>query len=182
MRNCHFRKPTKLRRGASEVDARKGQLAFELTLGDAKDKVDAALASAAHVTRLELWNNRLVASPIEPRAALAEHDAATGRTTLYTPCQGPHHLHGQIADAVLKIERDKLRVVSGNVGGAFGMKIFLYPEQPAVVWAARRLKRAVRWTAERSESFLSDAQGRDNWTIVELNWPGGRFAGRISRG
>ncbi|HEX2334282.1 MAG TPA: molybdopterin cofactor-binding domain-containing protein, partial [Burkholderiales bacterium] len=108
------------------------------------------------------------ANPIEPRAALAEHDAANGRTTLYTPCQGPHHLHGQIADTVLKTGRDKLRVVSGDVGGAFGMKIFLYPEQPAVVWAARRLKRAVRWAAERSESFLSDTQGRDNWTLVEL--------------
>jgi aerobic carbon-monoxide dehydrogenase large subunit len=152
----------------SVVDVRKGQLAFEISLGDAKEKVDAALAKAAHVMRLELVNNRLVANPIEPRAALAEHDAASGRTTLYTPCQGPHHLHGQIADAVLKTGRDKLRVVSGNVGGAFGMKIFLYPEQPAVMWAARRLKRAVRWTAERSEGFLSDAQGRDNWTIVEL--------------
>jgi aerobic carbon-monoxide dehydrogenase large subunit len=152
----------------SLVDVRKGQLAFEISLGDAKEKVDAALAKAAHVMRLELVNNRLVANPIEPRAALAEHDMASGRTTLYTPCQGPHHLHGQIADAVLKTGRDKLRVVSGNVGGAFGMKIFLYPEQPAVMWAARRLKRAVRWTAERSEGFLSDAQGRDNWTIVEL--------------
>ncbi|HSA90344.1 MAG TPA: xanthine dehydrogenase family protein molybdopterin-binding subunit [Burkholderiales bacterium] len=150
------------------TDARKGEVAFEIGLGDASEKVDAALAGAAHVTRLELWNNRLVANPIEPRAALAEHDAASGRSTLYTPCQGPHHLHGQIADAVLKTGRDKLRVVSGNVGGAFGMKIFLYPEQPAVVWAARRLQRAVRWTAERSEGFLSDAQGRDNWTIVEL--------------
>ncbi|HET7297350.1 MAG TPA: xanthine dehydrogenase family protein molybdopterin-binding subunit, partial [Burkholderiales bacterium] len=149
-------------------DTRNGEVAFEIGLGDAKEKVDAALAKAAHVTRLELWNNRLVANPIEPRAALAEHDAASGRTTLYTPCQGPHHLHGQIADAVVKTGRDKLRVVSGNVGGAFGMKIFLYPEQPAVVWAARRLRRAVRWTAERSESFLSDAQGRDNWTIAEL--------------
>jgi carbon-monoxide dehydrogenase large subunit len=150
------------------VDTRKGEVAFEIGLGNAREKVDAALAKAAHVTRLELVNNRLVANAIEPRAALAEHDAASGRTTLYTPCQGPHHLHGQIADTVLKTGRDKLRVVSGDVGGAFGMKIFLYPEQPAVVWAARRLKRAVRWTAERSESFLSDAQGRDNWTLVEL--------------
>jgi carbon-monoxide dehydrogenase large subunit len=153
---------------SSVVDVRKGEPAFEIGLGDAKEKLDAAFAKAAHVTRLELWNNRLVANPIEPRAALAEHDAASGRTTLYTPCQGPHHLHGQIADAVVKTGRDKLRVISGNVGGAFGMKIFLYPEQPAVVWAARRLRRAVRWTAERSESFLSDAQGRDNWTIAEL--------------
>ena len=120
------------------------------------------------MTRVELVNNRLVANPIEPRAALAEYDAASGRTTLITPSQGPHHLHGQIADAVLKTGRDKVRVVSGNVGGAFGMKIFLYPEQPAVVWAARRLQRSVRWTADRSESFVSDAQGRDNYTIAEL--------------
>jgi len=150
------------------TEARKGEVAFEIGLGESKAKVDAAIAQAAHVTRLELVNNRLVANPIEPRAALAEYHAASGRTTLYTPSQGPHHLHGQSADAVLKTGRDKLRVVSGNVGGAFGMKIFLYPEQPAVVWAARRLKRSVRWTGERSEGFLSDAQGRDNYSIAEL--------------
>lgn len=150
------------------TDTRKGEVAFELDLGDSRSKVEKALAGAAHVTRLELVNNRLVANPIEPRAALAEYEAASGRTTLYTPCQGPHHLYGQIADTVLKTGRDKLRVVSGNVGGAFGMKIFLYPEQPAVVWAARRLKRSVRWTAERSEGFLSDAQGRDNYSVAEL--------------
>ena len=150
------------------TEARKGEVAFDIGLGESKAKVDAAIASAAHVTRLELVNNRLVANPIEPRAALAEYDAASGRTTLYTPCQGPHHLYGQIADAVLKIGRDKVRVVSGDVGGAFGMKIFLYPEQPAVVWAARRLKRSVRWTGERSEAFVSDAQGRDNYSIAEL--------------
>ena len=146
---------------------RKGEVAFDIDLG-VKAEAAAAFASAVHVTRLELVNNRLVANPIEPRAALAEYDAASGRTTLTTPSQGPHHLHGQIADAVLKTGRDKLRVVSGNVGGAFGMKIFLYPEQPAVVWAARRLKRAVRWTAERSEGFVSDAQGRDNYSVAEL--------------
>src|SRR5262245_39378074 len=147
------------------VDARKGDVAFDIGMGESKAKVEAAFARAAHVTRLELVNNRLVANPIEPRAAHAEYGE---RITLYTPCQGPHHLYAQIADAVLKTGREKLRVVSGNVGGAFGMKIFLYPEQPAVVWAARRLKRAVRWTAERSEGFISDAQGRDNYTIVEL--------------
>ena len=150
------------------VDAREGEVAFEVGLGESRAKVDAAIAKAAHVTRLELINNRLVANPIEPRAALAEYDAASGRTTLYTPSQGPHHLYGQIADGIVKAPREELRVVSGNVGGAFGMKIFLYPEQPAVVWAARRLKRTVRWTAERSESFLSDAQGRDNYSVAEL--------------
>jgi len=150
------------------VDAREGEVAFEVGLGESKARVDAAIAGAAHVTRLELVNNRLVANPIEPRAALAEYDAARGRTTLYTPSQGPHHLYGQIADGIVKAPREQLRVVSGNVGGAFGMKIFLYPEQPAVVWAARRLKRTVRWTGERSEGFLSDAQGRDNYSIAEL--------------
>jgi len=150
------------------VEAREGEVAFEVGLGESKAKVDAAIAKAAHVTRLELINNRLVANPIEPRAALAEYDAASGRTTLYTPSQGPHHLYGQIADGIVKAPREEIRVVSGNVGGAFGMKIFLYPEQPAVVWAARRLKRTVRWTAERSEGFLSDAQGRDNYSVAEL--------------
>jgi aerobic carbon-monoxide dehydrogenase large subunit len=150
------------------TEAKDGEVLFEVGLGESKAKVDAALAKAAHVTRLELINNRLVANPIEPRAALAEYDAASGRTTLYTPSQGPHHLYGQIADVILKAPREQIRVVSGNVGGAFGMKIFLYPEQPAVVWAARRLKRSVRWTAERSEAFLSDAQGRDNYSVAEL--------------
>jgi carbon-monoxide dehydrogenase large subunit len=150
------------------TDVRKGEVAFEVGLGESAKKVEAAFAKAVNITKLELVNNRLVANPIEPRAALAEYDAASGRTTLYTPSQGPQHLYGQIADTVLKTGRDKLRVVSGNVGGAFGMKIFLYPEQPAVVWAARRLKRAVRWTCERSEGFLSDAQGRDNYSLAEL--------------
>jgi carbon-monoxide dehydrogenase large subunit len=150
------------------VDAREGEIAFDIGLGESRDKVEAAFARAAHVTRVELVNNRLVANPIEPRAALAAYDAASARTTLYTPSQGPGHLYVQIADAVLKTGRGELRVVSGNVGGAFGMKIFLYPEQPLMAWAARRLKRAVRWTAERGESFLSDAQGRDNYSIVEL--------------
>src|SRR5438046_2504809 len=147
------------------TDAREGEVAFEVGMGESREKVELALKKAAHITRLEIVNNRLVANPIEPRAALAEYDAASGRTTLYTPSQGPQHLRGQIA-AILKTEN--LRVVSGNVGGAFGMKIFLYPEQPLMVWAARKLKRTVRWTAERSESFLSDAQGRDNYSIAEL--------------
>ena len=161
---------------SATADTRKGEVAFDVGLGDSRKKVEEAFKKAKHVTRLELVNNRLVANPMEPRAALAEFDPASGRTTLYTPSQGPHHLHGQIAGAVLKTGADMLRVVSGNVGGAFGMKIFLYPEQPLVVWAARRLKRAVRWTAERGESFLSDAQGRDNYSVAELALDGeGRF-------
>ena len=143
-------------------------LCFDIGTGTDKAVVDAAIAGAAHVTRLELVNNRVVANPIEPRAALAGFDQASGRSTLYTPSQGPHVIHGQLAEAVLKIDKAQLRVISGNVGGAFGMKIFLHPEQPLVVWASRRLQRAVRWTADRSESFVSDVQGRDNYSIAEL--------------
>ena len=150
------------------TDVRQGEVAFDIDLGSKKADVDAAFAKAKRVARIELVNNRLVANPMEPRAALAQYDAASGRTTLYTPSQGPHHLHGQIAAMVLKMPKKALRIVSGDVGGAFGMKIFLYPEQPMMVWAARRLKRSVRWTADRSESFLSDAQGRDNFSAAEL--------------
>src|SRR5258708_4650139 len=99
------------------TDVREGEVAFDIDLGDSRDKVDAAFAKAAHVTRLELVNNRLVANPIEPRAALAEYDAATDRTTLYTPSQAPHHQHGQIAH-ILNLAPRTLRVIAGNVAGA----------------------------------------------------------------
>ena len=161
-------------RGAAQAGAPRvwdhiaGNLCFNVGAGTNKAAVDAAIARAAHVVRLELVNNRVIANPIEPRAALADFDAASGRSTLYTPSQGPHVIHGQLAETVLKLGAGKLRVVSGNVGGAFGMKIFLHPEQALVVWASRRLQRAVRWTADRSESFVSDVQGRDNYSIAEL--------------
>jgi carbon-monoxide dehydrogenase large subunit len=145
----------------------KRNLCFELTYGDAKS-VDAAFKRAARIVKLELENNRLVANPLEPRVAVADYDAATGRSTLYTPTQGPHVIHGQLTEAILKLDKENVRVVSGNVGGGFGMKIFLHPEQPLVVWASRKLKRTVRWTGERSETFVSDVQGRDNHTIAEL--------------
>jgi carbon-monoxide dehydrogenase large subunit len=145
----------------------KNNLCFDIVFGDAK-AVDAAFSSAARVVRLELENNRVVANPLEPRVAVADYDAATGRSTLYTPTQGPHVIHGQTAEQILKLGKPKLRVISGNVGGGFGMKIFLHPEQPLVVWASRRLKRPVRWTGERSETFIADVQGRDNHSIAEF--------------
>ncbi len=155
-----------------------GNVVFDIEAGASRSAVDAAFARAAHITRLELVNNRIIANSIEPRAALADYDAASGRSTLYTPTQGPHGIHEQIAGAVLKIGKDALRVVSGNVGGAFGMKIFLHPEQPLVVWASRKLGRAVRWTAERSEAFVSDVQGRDNFSSAELAMDAdGKFLG-----
>jgi carbon-monoxide dehydrogenase large subunit len=154
--------------GAPQVWADvKNNICFDIALGG-RAAVDAAFARAKHVTRLELVNNRLVANPLEPRAAVADYDPATGRSTLYTPTQGPHLIRSQIADQILKLDPRELRVVSGNVGGGFGMKIFLHPEQPLVVWASRKLKRPVRWTGERSETFLADVQGRDNYSIAEL--------------
>ena len=154
--------------GAPRVWADVGNnVCFDIALGD-RAAADAAFARAKHVTRLELVNNRLVANPLEPRAAVADYDPATGRSTLYTPTQGPHLIRSQIAGQILKLDPRELRVVSGNVGGGFGMKIFLHPEQPLVVWASRKLKRPVRWTGERSETFLSDVQGCDNYSIAEL--------------
>lgn len=165
--------------GAPQVwDHVPGNLVFDIGAGESRAAVDQAFAKAARVTRLELVNNRIVANSIEPRSALADYEPETGRSILYTPTQGPHVVYDQIADTILKTGKEQLRVVSGNVGGAFGMKIFLHPEQPIVVWASRRLKRSVRWTAERSEAFVSDVQGRDNHTTAELAMDAdGRFLG-----
>jgi carbon-monoxide dehydrogenase large subunit len=146
----------------------RGNVAFDVVAGTRAAETDAAFAQAARTVRVELVNNRLVANPIEPRCAIADYDAASGGSTLYTPSQGTQSIREQIANAILKIGKERLRVVSGHVGGAFGMKIFVHPEQPLVVWASRRLRRPVRWTADRSEGFLSDVQGRDNLSTAEL--------------
>ncbi len=103
---------------------------------------DAAFAKAARVVTLDLVNNRVVANSMEPRNALAEYDAASDRSTLYTGTQGPHFVRDPLADMVLKIGKDKLRVITRNVGGGFGMKAFVYPEHALVVWASRKLASA----------------------------------------
>jgi carbon-monoxide dehydrogenase large subunit len=130
---------------------------------------DEAFANAAHVTTLEMINNRVVANSMEARNAIGDWDAAGGRPVLYTGTQGSHFVRDPLAEAVLKIPKEKLRVVTPpNVGGGFGMKAFVYPEQVLVVWAAGKLKRPVRWQSDRSEGFLSDNQGRDHFTKAEL--------------
>ncbi len=130
---------------------------------------DAAFAKAAHVTTLEMVNNRLVCNSMEPRNAIGDWDAASGRPVLYTGTQGSHFVRDPLAEAVLKVPKEKLRVVTPpNVGGGFGMKAFVYPEQVLVVWAAEKLKRPVRWQSDRSEGFISDNQGRDHFTRAEL--------------
>ena len=129
---------------------------------------DQAFAHAARVVGIKLVNNRLVANPMEPRNALADFHPEDGRSTLYTASQGPHHVRDPIADTILKLPRDALRVITPNVGGAFGMKAFVYPEQALVVWASRRLRRAVKWQEDRSEAFVADNHGRDHVTEAEL--------------
>src|SRR2546421_11843575 len=144
---------------------------------------DAAFAEAAHVTTLELINNRVVANSMEPRNAIGDWDAAAERPVLYTGTQGSHFVRDPLAEAVLKVPKEKLRVITPpNVGGGFGMKAFVYPEQVMVVWAAGKLKRPVRWQSDRSEGFISDNQGRDHFTKAELALSArGKFLGlRVS--
>ncbi len=150
-------------------------------MGDAK-ATEAAFAKAARVVTLELVNNRVVVNSMEPRNAVADYDPATGRSTLYTATQGPHFVRDPLADAVLKMPKDMLRLITPNVGGGFGMKAFCYPEQALIVWASRKLRRPVKWQEDRSEGFVSDNQGRDHRTYVELALDAnGRFLGlRVS--
>jgi carbon-monoxide dehydrogenase large subunit len=150
-------------------------------LGDAA-ATDAAFARAAHVVALDLVNNRVVVNSMEPRNAIGDYDLASGRATLYTATQGPHFVRNPLAEAVLKMPKDSLRLITPNVGGGFGMKAFVYPEHALVVWASRKLARPVKWQEDRSEGFLSDNQGRDHVTHAELALNAdGRFLGlRVS--
>ena len=144
-----------------------GNLAYDWVLGD-QQATEAALASAAHVTRLDIVNNRLIPNAIEPRSALGVYNAGSGEHILYTTSQNPH-LERLVLSAFVQVAPEhKLRVIAPDVGGGFGSKIFVYAEETAVIWAARKVGRPVKWTAERSESFLADAHGRDHVTHAEL--------------
>ena len=136
-------------------------------LGD-KSAVDAAFAKAAHVTRLDFVNNRLIPNAIEPRAANGMYSRADDSYTLYVASQNPHVERLLMTAFVMGLPEHKVRVVAGDVGGGFGSKIYLYAEDVVVTWAAKQLNRPVKWTAERSESYLSDAHGRDHTTTAEL--------------
>jgi len=144
-----------------------GNRAYDWALGD-KEATDAAFAEAAHVTEISLSNNRLIPNAMEPRAAVGVFDAGTGDSTLYTTSQNPHLARLILSAFVQVAPEHKLRLIAPDVGGGFGSKIFIYPEETTCVWAARRVGRPVKWTAERSESFLSDAHGRDHLTTAQL--------------
>jgi aerobic carbon-monoxide dehydrogenase large subunit len=156
--------------GAPQLfDTIPGNIVFDWDndMGDAK-ATEAAFARASHVVSLDLVNNRVVVNSMEPRNAIADYDPGSGRSTLYTATQGPHFVRDPLAELVLKIPKETLRLVTPNVGGGFGMKAFVYPEHALVVWASRKLARPVKWQEDRSEAFISDNQGRDHTTRAEL--------------
>ncbi len=133
-----------------------------------KQAVDDAIKNAAHVTTVELINNRLVPNAIEPRVAIGDYNRGTGDSTLYTTSQNPHVIRLLMGAFVLNIPEHKLRVVAPDVGGGFGSKIYHYAEEAFCTYAAKALNRPVKWTCTRSEAFLSDAQARDHVTKIEL--------------
>ena len=143
-----------------------GNIALDYHYGDA-DAVAAAFAKAAHITRVKLINSRVVVNAMEPRAALATYDGASGRYTLHVPTQGVFGMRGNIAE-ILKVEPKQVRILTGHVGGSFGMKAAPFPEYVCVLHAARMLGRPVKWTDERSGSFVSDSHGRDHEVSAEL--------------
>ncbi len=155
------------RTGAPPVwDEAPDNVAFVWEAGQ-RDAVERAFAAANHVTRLDFVVSRVAVAPLEPRAAIGEYDRRTGRYTLYTGIQGPHGSRAFLAD-MLRVPQSHVRVVSGEVGGSFGMRSGMYPEMALVLWAARRLGRPVKWTSDRREGFVTDEHGRDNVSTAEL--------------
>jgi len=140
---------------------------YDWGLGD-KDAVDKALSDSAHVTEIDIVNNRLIPNAMEPRAAIAEFNGATSEYTVYTTSQNPHVIRLLMGAFVLSLPEHKLRVIAPDVGGGFGSKIFLYAEETIITWASEKIGRPIKWTAERSESFITDAHGRDHITHAKL--------------
>jgi aerobic carbon-monoxide dehydrogenase large subunit len=140
---------------------------YQWHLGD-KAKVDAAFAAAKHVTRIDLVNNRLIPNAIEPRAAIGDFDSGQDSFTLWTTSQNPHVARLVLSAFIGIAPEHKLRVIAPDVGGGFGSKIFIYAEETVCLWASKKVGRPVKWVADRTEAFLSDAHGRDHVTTAEL--------------
>jgi len=154
--------------GAAAVhDEAANNLCYDWELGD-KAATDAAFAKAAHVTKIDIVNQRLVANAMEPRAAIGSYDSSTEDYTLVTTSQNPHVIRLLMGAFVLGIPEHKLRVLAPDVGGGFGSKIFHYAEEALVTAASKKIGRPIKWVAERTESFMSDAQGRDHVTHAEM--------------
>jgi carbon-monoxide dehydrogenase large subunit len=148
-------------------DAAPDNHCYKWAIGD-KSQVDAAFAQAAHVTRLDLINNRLIPNAMEPRSAIGSYSRATEEYTLYVSNQNPHVERLLMTAFVMGLPEHKVRVIAPDVGGGFGSKIYLYAEDVCLTWAAKKLNRSIKWTAERSESFVSDAHGRDHVSHAEM--------------
>ena len=143
--------------------------AFDWQLGD-KAAADAGMAKAHHVTKMKIRNQRMIANAIEPRSYIGDYSKARDQYTLYTSSQNPHVIRLLMCAFVLGIPEHKTRVVSKDVGGGFGSKIFHYAEEALVTWASQQIARPVKWTAERSEAFVTDAHGRDHNTTAEMGF------------
>src|SRR6185369_13586216 len=134
--------------------------AFHIQKGDAA-AVAAAMKQAAHIVEIDVMNNRVVIVPIEHRAGIARYDAATDTMDLELTGQGVHGIRRQLAEFIFRMPLERIRLHAPDVGGGFGMKNFLYPEWIVLLWAARDLRRPVKWVADRAEEFVMGAQGRD---------------------
>jgi len=144
-----------------------GNLIYDWEIGDSS-AADEAIANAAHVTRMEIVNNRLVPNAMEPRAALGHYDEAEDHYTCWTTSQNPHVARLVMSAFYNVAPENKLRVIAPDVGGGFGSKIYIYPEEIVCLWASKKTGVPVKWVADRTESFLSDAHGRDHVTTVEM--------------
>ena len=155
-------------KGAPQLhEAAPDNTCYVWAIGD-KAATDAAFAKAAHVTKLDFVNNRLIPNAMEPRVANGSYSRADESYTLYVASQNPHVERLLMTAFVMGLPEHKVRVVSGDVGGGFGSKIYLYAEDVAVTWASKQVNRPVKWTSDRSEAFLTDAHGRDHHTVAEL--------------
>jgi carbon-monoxide dehydrogenase large subunit len=156
--------------GAPQIHANApGNLIYDWEIGDGP-ATDAALAAAAHVVRVDLTNNRLSPNPMEPRAAVATYDEAEDHYTLYTTSQNPHVARLVLSAFYNVAPEHKLRVIAPDVGGGFGSKIYIYPEEITCLWASMKTQRSVKWTSDRSEAFMTDAHGRDHISTVTMGF------------
>ncbi|MBE9476749.1 MAG: xanthine dehydrogenase family protein molybdopterin-binding subunit, partial [Proteobacteria bacterium] len=146
-----------------------GNLIFDWEIGE-EAPTDAALAGAAHITELDIVNNRLSPNAMEPRAAIATFDEADDHYTLYTTSQNPHVARLVLSAFYNVAPEHKLRVIAPDVGGGFGSKIYIYPEEIACLWASMKTNRSVKWTSDRTEAFLTDAHGRDHITNAKMGF------------
>ncbi|MDR7032181.1 xanthine dehydrogenase family protein molybdopterin-binding subunit [Mesorhizobium sp. BE184] len=144
-----------------------GNLIFDWEIGDSA-ATDAAIKAAAHVTRIKIVNNRLVPNAMEPRAALGQYDKAEDHYTCWTTSQNPHVARLVMSAFYNVAPENKLRVIAPDVGGGFGSKIYIYPEEIVCLWASKKTGVPVKWVADRTESFLTDAHGRDHVSMVEM--------------